>query len=335
MATTALHPRLPAWVQRYARKNDPETYIYVDPLDLPKELQPLSVGLLPVDMQDGGFDENMTDLYADIPDQWRVLALLPFPVYTDLLGVLALSPEVLPPLPRKRTERLADSVKREDEAADAPTRAAIEGRYMHHATTTIFDFYTRYAAILVWLRAHRAFRIDEERAASCKRATKICEERLRVAKRTLMQGTRTLPGVFELMLRMREPGTHMVSFYSEELAQRFEPLLFRYAISAMRILQHQVFELCLIDPHEGERQGLLLSDVRPPREHLCQSVLDAIPTHTKQFAEEFSTGEKCFYDTQHIAKVQVETPPGAMNRSMLFQTLICIVLGKVPVAKVQ
>jgi hypothetical protein len=326
-----MHPNLPAWVQTHKRAGDQETYIYMDPMDLPKELQPLSVGLLPMDMNDAAFGENMDNMYPSIPNQWRLWALLPFPIYTDLLSVMAMLPEVLPPLPRERKVRLAETI-----ASSNDTRNLVENRYMHHTTLTVFDLYTRLVTMLVWLRAHRTFRVDEERAKSLERASKICESRLKSAKKTLSEGAKALPGVYELMLRLREPGAHIVSFYSEALADSFEPLLFRYAVSVLRIHQHQVLDLCMIDPKQAEQNGLLVSEKRPPVEHLCDAVIDVMKVHVADLSREFGSPEtpkeECFYDTAHIAKVQAETPPGRMNRSMLFQTLVCVVAGKAPVA---
>jgi hypothetical protein len=326
MSVGRVNPKLPAWVGRHTPKDSSaEEYQYLDVLKLPAELHPLSVGVFPIDFRDKNFIRNMDLVYPTVPDAWRLFGLLPFPVYRDTLSMMIRNAEPLPPL-LDRKEPL-------DASTDAG-KEVIEKHHIHRGTCCLYDVYTNCLAALIWLKMHTGMRENQEWAASANQSFALYENRLKRRKELFLQVTQSLPGAYKLLFDMQEPGSHITSFYSEELARAFEPLAYRYAVSVIRVMQECIVEIIGLDAQKAQEHQLFISQDRPPLEHIAPAVAASIKVHSEQFLTNFGAGSKdgspCF-DSDHAEEVSKTTPAGAVNPSFLFQVLVQILLDKVSV----
>jgi hypothetical protein len=306
-----VNSELPPWIQRVDGYYDQQC-LFVDMLHVPESLYPLVGDVLPIDPHDPGYCRNVEMRLADYPNQMRKLALLPFPLYMDGLLPLLRCSEPFPPA-LKRTEPL--------DGAQAATRGFLEP-----STICAFDLYRHYANAILWIEGHTARRIDSSFSERIDRALKICHSRTSHCIEMLMKAAREVPGVQQVLLQMRAPGSHITSFYSKEIARAFEPLAFRYTVQVLRTMQQFIMEACLIDVRECERQRLFVSQYEPPLEHLSKRLCGAIPVHVDQFAQDGASQDPPLYDLEHIRAHESRDKTGRVNPSLIFQTLVQILV---------
>jgi hypothetical protein len=306
------------FIRPYVDKESGERRFYLEATVLPAELCPQAIGILPVHLDDEHLTRNMERIEPALLDEISKLSLLPFPVYNDGLAFLLTTPDGLPPV-LNRTSPLDNTTN---------DWALFESeKHCRDEVTCLYDLYRHYSLAMTWLNTHVNIVSTPEAKKRLVNSSKLLSWRTQQAARKFQNDVGLIPGVRALKEKLAAPNAYLTQHYSQEMAEQFEQVAFRYNVALMRCIQLFVAEIAGIDPLHMEKHQLLLTLARPPVTQINEHLQQVMERNYEQMAKlevavKDQEAKARLYDDEHIKAHQGVTKSGHINPSFAFQMLI-------------